>query len=87
MADMVEANATEFTAALDGEISLRGYLDEQREHLKDVSAEGLMSSLGTVLPDVDRAVLTSEFAEDLAASSREGLRTGVDGWLDDDWPH
>jgi hypothetical protein len=28
-----------------------------------------MSSLGSGLPDVDGAVLTSEFAEDLAASS------------------
>ena len=41
-------------------------------------------ALAGLLPDVDRAVLTDEFAEDLAASTREGLRSGVDGWLDDD---
>ena len=35
-------------------------------------------------PDVDRAVLTGEFAEDMAASFREAVRVGADGWLDDD---
>jgi len=35
-------------------------------------------------PDVDRAVLTAEFGDDLAANFAEGLRTGVDGWVDDD---
>jgi len=84
MAGMVEGNTTEFMAAIDGEVPLRRYLDEPREHLKEVSAEDLMSSLGAVLPDVDRAVLTSEFAEDMAAGAREALRTGLDGWLDDD---
>jgi pimeloyl-ACP methyl ester carboxylesterase len=38
----------------------------------------------TLLPDVDKAVLTGEFGEDLAASFRESVRTGVEGWLDDE---
>jgi len=29
-------------------------------------------------------VLTGEFGEDMAASFREAVRTGVEGWLDDD---
>jgi pimeloyl-ACP methyl ester carboxylesterase len=29
-------------------------------------------------------VLTDEYGEDLAANLREGIRLGVDGWLDDD---
>lgn len=29
-------------------------------------------------------MLTDEFGEDLAANFREAVRTGVDGWLDDD---
>lgn len=84
MEGMVAGNATEFTAAIEGEVQLRQYLEGPREHLKDISAEGLMSSLGAVLADVDRAVLTNEFAEDMAAGAREALRTGLEGWLDDD---
>ncbi len=38
----------------------------------------------SLLPDVDRAVLTDEFADDLLAGFAEGLAPGVDGWLDDD---
>lgn len=36
------------------------------------------------MPQVDRAVLTDEFGEDMAASFHEALRVGVDGWVDDD---
>ena len=40
--------------------------------------------MATLLPPVDRAVLTDEFGEDMAASFGEALRLSVDGWLDDD---
>jgi fermentation-respiration switch protein FrsA (DUF1100 family) len=35
-------------------------------------------------PPCPGAVLTGEFGEDLAANFREALRTGVEGWLEDD---
>ena len=84
MAGMGEENVTEFGLAVRGEGSLRPYLEKMREHLKDVTAAGIVASLGSVLPDVDRAVLTDEFGEDMASSFHEALRIGVDGWLDDD---
>ena len=40
--------------------------------------------MSSLLPDVDRAVLTDEFGEDLALQFHEGLRNGITGWLDDD---
>ncbi|HMK98013.1 MAG TPA: alpha/beta hydrolase [Acidimicrobiales bacterium] len=83
-AGMGEENVVEFGAALQGEDRLRPYLLEQRELLKDVTPPGIISSLETILPDVDKAVLTGEFGEDVAASFHEGLRLGVDGWVDDD---
>jgi pimeloyl-ACP methyl ester carboxylesterase len=83
-AGMGEDNVTEFTTALAGEVPLRPYLEEQREHLKDVTPEGIISSLASLLPDVDRAVLTDEFGQDMAAGFHEAMRTGVDGWLGDD---
>ena len=84
MAGMGEENLTEFQAALGGEDRLRPYLDEAREHLKDVTVEGIIASLDSLLPDVDKAALTDEFGEDMASSFHEGLRNGVEGWLDDD---
>ena len=84
MSGMGEENVTEFSAALQGEGQLRSHLLREREQLKDVTAAGIVSSLETLLPDVNRAVLTGEFGADMAASFREAVRTGVEGWLDDD---
>jgi pimeloyl-ACP methyl ester carboxylesterase len=84
MGGMGEENVVEFGAAAEGEEKLRPYLTEVREHLKDVSVADIISSLSTVLPDVDRAVLTDEFGQDMAASFHEGLRIGAEGWMEDD---
>lgn len=83
-AGMREENIVEFSAAVHGEDELRSYLLQEREQLKDITAAAVASSLETLLPDVDRAVLTGEFAEDMAASFREAVRVGAEGWLDDD---
>ncbi len=83
-AGMGEENIVEFSAALDGEDRLRPYLLDQREQLKAATAADIITSLETLLPDVDRAVLTGEFGEDLAASFHEAMRTGVEGWFEDD---
>jgi pimeloyl-ACP methyl ester carboxylesterase len=84
MAGMGEEGVAEFSAALRGEDQLRSYLLRAREQLKDATAADLVVSLETLLPDVDRAVLTGECGEDLAANFREGLRGGVEGWFEDD---
>jgi pimeloyl-ACP methyl ester carboxylesterase len=84
MAGMGEENVVEFSAALEGEDQLRSYLLGQREQLKDATTADVVASLETVLPDVDRAVLTGELGEDTVASAREAMRTGVEGWLEDD---
>jgi pimeloyl-ACP methyl ester carboxylesterase len=84
MAGMGEENIVEFSAALGGEDQLRPYLLGAREQLKAATAADIVASLDTLLPDVDRAVLTGEFGEDLAASFHEAMRTGVEGWFEDD---
>jgi len=84
MAGMGEDNIVEFSAALQGEDRLRPYLSEQGEVLRDISAADIVASMESLLPDVDRAALTGEFGEDMAASFREAVSTDVDGWLDDD---
>jgi pimeloyl-ACP methyl ester carboxylesterase len=83
-AGMGQQNIAEVSAALEGEDQLRSYLLREREQLKDATAADVAAALSTVLPDVDRAVLTGEFGEDDAANFREAVRIGVEGWLEDD---
>ena len=83
-AGMGQENIAEFSAALGGEDQLRPYLIGEREQLKHVTAADVVTSLETLLPDVDRAVVTGEFGEDMAANFREAVRIGVEGWLEDD---
>jgi pimeloyl-ACP methyl ester carboxylesterase len=84
MAGMGEENIVEFSAALQGEDHLRSLLRQQGEALRDIRADDIVTSMESLLPDVDRAALTGEFGEDIAASFREAVRVSVDGWLDDD---
>lgn len=84
MAGMGEDNVVEFSAALQGEDQLRPLLSQQGEVLRNIRAGDIVASMESLLPDVDRAALTGEFGEDMAASFREAVRVGVDGWLDDD---
>lgn len=85
LAGMGQDNVEEFGAALRGEPDLRAFLDAIAPDLRHITAEQVAAGFGAdLLPDVDRAVLTDEFAEDLAASFRESVRLSVDGWLDDD---
>ena len=84
MAGMGQDNVEEFSAAIEGEASLRIFLERARHELDGATSESMVASMGSLLPEVDRAVLTDEFAEDLLASYAEGLAPGVDGWLDDD---
>ena len=48
------------------------------------SASEIADSLGGLVPDVDRAAMTGEFADFLAASFHQAGRQGVRGWRDDD---
>lgn len=81
---MGEENVLEFGAALQGEDVLRTYLESQWEDLRAATVEGIITSMNSVLPDVDRAVITDEFGEDLVAQFHEAVRVSVDGWIDDD---
>jgi pimeloyl-ACP methyl ester carboxylesterase len=81
---MGQDNLDEFSAALEGEDKLAPYLWEQHGQLKDIAATEIIVSLTSLLPEVDRAALTDEFGEDYASSFHEGLKSGINGWLDDD---
>jgi pimeloyl-ACP methyl ester carboxylesterase len=81
---MGEDNVVGFGKAIAGEAALRPYMEERRPQMLETSAEALVTALASILPPVDRRVLTGEFGEDLTAEMRDALHDGVDGWLDDD---
>jgi pimeloyl-ACP methyl ester carboxylesterase len=83
-AGMGEDNIGEFAAARAGEARLRPWLEAQRSELADVAPGDIVAAMSSLLPEVDRAVLTDEYAEDVAEGFHDALRPGIDGWLDDD---
>jgi pimeloyl-ACP methyl ester carboxylesterase len=76
-------NIEEFSLALQGEDAVRPFIEEQRLGILEADADGVIRTLDTLLPDVDRAVLTGEVGEDIIRNLQGGVEE-VDGWLDDD---
>jgi pimeloyl-ACP methyl ester carboxylesterase len=83
-AGMGEQNVEEFTAALEGAQALEAFLGPLREELLAASAEELRDVIVTLLPPVDREVLTGERAAHAKANIERALAPGVAGWRDDD---
>ena len=81
---MGEDNVVEFGAAVDGETAVRGFLEPLLPTFRTIQADQIIDDMSSLLPEVDRAYCTGEFGEELAASFREAVRVGIDGWVDDD---
>jgi pimeloyl-ACP methyl ester carboxylesterase len=84
LAGMGEENIEEFGAALEGEDQLSSYLQAERTGILASSAADLHVALGDLLSDVDRAMVSGDFAEYLAAGMHASLEHGIWGWFDDD---
>jgi pimeloyl-ACP methyl ester carboxylesterase len=80
---MGEDNIEEFHLALEGEEALRPFVMKHREALKDADGAALVADLATLLPEVDRQVLTSDVGADAVAGMVGGVQV-ADGWIDDD---
>lgn len=80
---MGEDNVEEFELALQGEQALRPFVLKHREALKDADAVALVRDLANLLPEIDRAVLTSDVGADTVAGMVGGVQV-PDGWIDDD---
>lgn len=80
-AGMSPDNLDEWTAAFRGEKDLRAYVEPVAPGMMEVPDGAELEGL---LPAADAKALTGEFAEDLAAANRDGLRLGIDGWVDDE---
>ena len=84
MDGMGSENVDEFSAAIKGEAALRPLLETLAADLKGIQGPDVAAALGSLVSNVDKAALTGEFAETMAASLRGAVERGIEGWLEDD---
>lgn len=77
-------NIEEFGASLQGPDALIAFKERAWPIWSQVTGEQVAGAFGGLIDDVDRGSLTGEFADEVAAETREGLRNGYWGWFDDD---
>jgi pimeloyl-ACP methyl ester carboxylesterase len=83
-AGMGQDNLDEFGAAVAGEEALRPYLAQASAETVAAGPDGLADAFRSILPDVDVAALTGDFAQFTYVWLAGGQRNGFEGWLDDD---
>jgi pimeloyl-ACP methyl ester carboxylesterase len=86
VAGMDEDSSAEFTAARAGRQTIEAYLEERVDILRAAaSAPGdeIVDLLRSMLPPVDQAVMTGDFAAYVLDAAEHSLRQGVVGWRDD----
>jgi pimeloyl-ACP methyl ester carboxylesterase len=86
LANQGKENLEEFGAVLEGPVALEAYLTGEAPDLAAAKdPQELIDALGTgLLPDVDRAAITGEYATALIASMNRSVKNGIWGWFDDD---
>jgi pimeloyl-ACP methyl ester carboxylesterase len=84
LAGMTEGNVVEFDAALSGEDAMRAVAGRERKTLLERLDAGRSDFLGDSyeMADADKAQMTKHLAS-MTDQLRNGLASGVDGWVDD----
>jgi pimeloyl-ACP methyl ester carboxylesterase len=77
-------NIAEFQAALAGAETLTGFLEPAAAEMAAMTGADVVAGLGDLVSAADKAAVTGEFADYLAASFRAAVVAGVAGWRDDD---
>ncbi|KAJ7211766.1 Alpha/Beta hydrolase protein [Mycena pura] len=79
-------NVDEFNASLRGEAELAKFCSAQKANMLQADAAGIIEVLSSLLPDVDKRALREQpaFGRHIVESFHEGLKLGVEGWVDDD---
>ncbi|HSZ43166.1 MAG TPA: alpha/beta hydrolase [Trebonia sp.] len=84
LAGMGPENVEEFGKALEGSAALTPYLEHEAAAFENVTPDDVIAAFGGLVSDVDKSVLTGEYAANLSASLRAALSNGIVGWHDDD---
>jgi pimeloyl-ACP methyl ester carboxylesterase len=86
-AGMGEDNVADFKAALKGGETHKQAVEASASKLLRADVGSLMPALKSLLSAVDAAVLTTDFANFVLRSVREGIGESRDGMIDDDIAH
>ena len=81
---MAQENIDEFEASVAGQAPLEAALETMAKELATITGADIADWFGGLVAEIDRAALTGDFADYIAASSRDSIRTGIWGWFDDD---
>ncbi len=73
MAGMGPENIEEFNLALEGEAALTPWLEQEAKVLGQVKGPDVAAALGGLVSEVDKAALTGEFADFIAAVFRRAV--------------
>jgi pimeloyl-ACP methyl ester carboxylesterase len=84
LAGQGEQNVEEWNAALAGPAALEKLLEQLAEEIRAATADEIKEVMSTLLPPVDRDVLTGERAAHAKRNIDRALEDGVEGWRDDD---
>jgi len=79
-----EDNVAEFGASMEGPERLDRFLAPLREELLKADPASFAKVFESLLPPVDKAVLSGELGDFLISSLKEGVRPGHEGWKEDD---
>jgi pimeloyl-ACP methyl ester carboxylesterase len=82
---MGQSNLDEFAAALAGRETLEPFLLTEADAMLAANPEAIADALRSLLSPPDAAVLTGEYADYLAKSTRRAIGERLDGWIDDDF--
>jgi pimeloyl-ACP methyl ester carboxylesterase len=77
-------NVEEFGASLEGPEALIAFKERAWPVWRNVTGPDVAEAFGGLIDEVDRGSLTGDFAEEVAVSTRDGLRNSYWGWFDDD---
>ena len=84
LAGMGPENVEEFEAAVRGEAALTEFLDPLAGMVATLTGASVTESLGGLVIDADKAALSGEYADHVAAALSAAMNAGIAGWRDDD---
>lgn len=84
LAGMGDDNVEEFSLAFRGREALVPAVEEMARSFRHVTGEQVVEALGGLLSASDLRALEGPLADYVAASGREAVRVGPQGWVEDD---
>lgn len=83
LTSVIDVQETE--AALKGEPVIYEFCSAQRPDMLSADAVSIVETMSSLLPEVDKRALLDnpKFSQNIVDDMHEGLKTNVDGWVDD----